>query len=351
MALRPHPPDLDCQFRDQAAAVLQRLRGALAAVVAAIPPAGSLANAAGLQRALKIDRKLSWKVFKVIRAGEPLSAGPHVPGPANLADFLRAAAKHGVPSDLIAAAASAGEDFQRVVEAHAGDRTTFDSMIDGLTEPESDQINLQHKRSAFRANRHIWGVQAQTHLYSVIVQPSHDDPERVSIAVIQGYRDLQRLRPGGSLVIGRVSLTDDQGKVFEVNRRPLDPGVSTSSGIALIRDFCSQPVPELRTVKTPTGIVYCELKSNGLGKRSAVTLVHGYSMCPTLPRRRAPGNEMFGTTVRVQFPCEVLVSDLLVRRDTWGPLRPPLASTACARPKPPGRLCRTNATSSRCVNP
>ena len=52
-------------FELEATDVLQRLRSAFAEVIAAVP--GTVSKAAGLQRALNIDMKMSWKAFKVYR--------------------------------------------------------------------------------------------------------------------------------------------------------------------------------------------------------------------------------------------------------------------------------------------
>ena len=74
-------------FEDDVTAVLQRVRSSLAEVVAALPE--ETATGADLHRTLGIDRKLSWKIVKVINAAGPLAGGPHVSGHAiNRSDAL-----------------------------------------------------------------------------------------------------------------------------------------------------------------------------------------------------------------------------------------------------------------------
>ena len=310
-------------FEADVAHVLLRLRSALAAVIAAVP--GNVARAADLQRALKIDMKLSWKLFKVIGATDPLAAGPHVPGPANMRTFLRAAGKRGVAQELIDGAARVAGDFRELVTAHAGDRAAFDSMVSGLaTDEVGEQIHLQHKRAAFRANRHIWGLQARTHLRCLLVQPAADS-EMLSVAVLQGYIDLRRLRPQVPLVVSRTRVTDNDGTIRQVAREPLDPAGATQHGIALIREFCSQPLPQFRTTNGEGGFVLGELVTDGVGNKAAITCIDGHVSPTAGPRYRDDKNQFLRSAVRVRIPSEALVFDVLVREGTFGAVQPAVA--------------------------
>ena len=307
-------------FEQEVTAVLQRLRSAFAEVVGALP--GDVARPADLQRALKLDMKLCWKVFKVLGVADPMAAGPHVPGAANIRAFLKAAAKGGVPEGLIDTAARAAADFQEVVTTHAGDRGAFDSMASGLADEEvGAQIHLQHKRAAFRANRHIWGAQARTLLRSLLVQPAAD-PNLLSVAVLHGYYGLRCLRVHAPLVVSRERLSDNDGTVRLVDREALDPAGQTAHGFALLREFCSQPVPEFRTVDAEAGFVHGELVTNGVGNRAAATFVLGHVIRAAGPRYRDERNDFFRMSVLVRIPCEALVFDLLVREDTFGQCMP-----------------------------
>jgi hypothetical protein len=300
--------------------VLRGVRTAFAAVIAALP--GGIAKAADLQRALKIDMKLSWKVFKVLNATDPLLAGPHVPGPANVATFLKAAAKRGVALALIDAAEQAHKAFQEFVQTHASERAAFDSMVTSLGSSDiAGPMLLQHMRAAFRANRHVWGVQAKTHLRCVLVQPA-PQPDMVSFAVVQGYVRLRRLRTQAPLVVSRARVTDNDGTLRQVVREPIDPAGETEHGIALIREFCSQPLPQFRTVQGSAGFVYGEMICDGVGNRAAVTCIDGHMTPLAGPRYRDERNEFLRSSVRVRIPCEALVFDLLVRAGTWGAIAP-----------------------------
>ena len=306
-------------FQHDVATTLTRLRREFAQVIAAVP--GEIAKGADLHRALRIDRKLSWKVFKVANAPNPVAAGPHVPTRANMATFLKAAAKRGVPQPLIESLSRVAEDFEAVVARHAGDRATFDSMVSALAPDEStEQIDLAHRRLAFRGQRHILGVQAKTQLKIVALQPSKD-PMMLDGVRAEGFVDLRRLRGSAPLTVSYSGARNDDGSPMEVRREALEP-VTGSYGLSLLRGFCSTPLPEFRGVEAGHGFVKGELVAHDVGNRAAVTCIEGHATPAALPRYSEEGNRISGTVVTVRTPCEMLVLDLVLRKDTYGPVEP-----------------------------
>jgi hypothetical protein len=320
-ARMPSPvPTEGRNFESEAARALQGLRTALAGIVASVP--GGAAKPVEMQRALNIDMKLSCKVFKVIGAAGPLAAGPHVPGISALRTFLHAASAVGVQEPLVNAAVLAAAEFDRVVATHAGDRATFDSMISSLANiGDATRITLEHRRAAFRAQRHIFGLQAKALLKCMVVQPSAD-PRLLDFVQISGFLLLRQLRPDAPLVISRVRTTNDDGTVREIGREPLDPTPDQTFGNALLREFCSQPPPQYRAVQTAPGMVCGELISNGVGKKGAITCLEGHVARAAVPRYRDAGNSVGANNARIRVPCEALILDLLVHEEAFGALRP-----------------------------
>ena len=313
-------------FQAEAVRVLQGLRTALAAIVDALPE--RVSRPAELQRALSIDFKLSCKILKVISAQGPLAAGPHVPGPGGLRTFFSAAAKAGVPNQLVKAATVASGEFDRLVASHAGDRTAFDSMISSLGETgDARQITMQHRRAAFRAQSHILGLQTRVQLKCVVVQPALD-PSMLDLVRISGLLSLRQLRPSAPLIVPRISLVNDDGSVRDGNREPLDPACDLIGGVALLGDFCSQPPPCFRAAPSELGPEYGELVSHGLGKGAAITFIGGHLVRGAIPRYRADDNPVGANFVRVRIPSEVVLIDFLVREDTYGALMPTMRARA-----------------------
>ena len=306
-------------FEAEVSAVLTRMRTALAEVIAAVPT--EITKSSDLHRAVRIDRKLSWQVFKVACAIDPIAAGGHVPSRASMDKFLKAARKHGVPEPLIDAAARVAADFEELVASHAGDRATFDSMVSALTATEStEQIDLAHRRLAFRGQRHILGVEARTQFKFVALQPS-DDPTRLDTLRVEGLIDLRRLHGDAPVVLSYSAARMDDGAPLALERKPLEP-TTDPHGLGLLKKFCSQPLPEFRAISVEHGFVRGELVTRGVGRRAAITCAEGHITPAATPRYRGEGHHMFGTAATVRLPCEVLVLDLMLRKDAYGPVKP-----------------------------
>lgn len=305
-------------FEAAVSQVLTRLRWALAEVVAAIP--GEVARGADLHRALGIGRNLSWRVFKVANAADPIATGAHVPSRAHMTSFLKAASKRGVPQAVIEAASRAAGDFEDVVAKHAGDRPTFDSMVSALGGGENaEQIDLAHRRLAFRGQRHIFGMQARTQLKLAAIQPAAD-PFLADIARIEGLVGLRQLRGDAPLVISRAGILNDDGSPRDTCREALDPA-SSPHRISLLREFCSKPLPEYREVDAGPGVQDIELISRGVGKRAAITCIEGH-VFRAVPRYRDNLNRECAIAMRIVTPCEVAVLDVLVHEDMYETVAP-----------------------------
>jgi hypothetical protein len=307
-------------FQDEAADVLQRLRTTFAAVIEGVP--ARVSKPAELQRALDIDFKLSCKILRVVSAVGPLAGGPHVPGRGALRTFLGAARAAGVQARLVDAASEASREFDRLVAAHAGNRTTFDSMISSLAATEdARQITMQHRRAAFRSQSHIFGLQAGVQLKCMVLQPAAD-ADKLDLVRITGFLALRQMRPDAPLIVPRVRLANDDGTPRQVVLEPLDPNWDPEAGVPLLNDFCSQPLPRFRTVQPDAGDEYGELVSDGIGSAAAINFVEGHIVRGAAPRYRDEGNQYGANFARVRIPCEVLIIDLLVHDEAYGPLNP-----------------------------
>ena len=112
-------------FEQDATEVLTSLKGVLKTIIAAL----GVRRAVELQRALNLQHTLCWQIFKLINERSVLAAGASVPSRASITRFTTAAAKGGVPSEVIKQLSSAYDEFERLIERHAGDRTSFKSLV------------------------------------------------------------------------------------------------------------------------------------------------------------------------------------------------------------------------------
>jgi hypothetical protein len=310
-------------FDQQGLKVLGQLRAAVSSAIATIP--GGIRRAADLRKATNLDAKLSWRMFKVAHAPDPLSAGPYVPNPSSIKTFLDAASRVGVREELLTAIESASDEFERFVAEHAGDRDTFDSMISALGQSQDvEQTNLRQRRAAFRANRHLWGLQATTQVRCVFTDVG-DDPAKVNVVMVDGYVALRQLHHDAPMIISRTRVADDRGRPIPVDREPIDPGAVSEHGISLFRDFCSTPTPQLREVPAAAGFMYGELISSGIGNRGAITCFTGWRAKNVAGRYRGPNNQQAIVHGAIRVPCEAITICLLTRVGLFQGATPELA--------------------------
>jgi len=312
------PPEGAPEFQDQVGSVLQRLSTAISAVIEAIPSRERISRAIDLQRALGIRATLAWKVFKLGSSPDLVTEVPAIPGAGALKSFFKAAASHGVPVPILESAATEVDLFQAFVKAHAGDRTTFGSMISGLKNNDSGPIDFQHRRAAFKAQSHIWGVQARTQLGCAILQASTEDPTRGDAVGLRGFIDLKRLRPDVRVTFVRSGAYDNDGQVRHTfSRQPIDPDGFSEHGIPLLTEFSTYPAPRFASIPGVNGEVSLVMEGDRVGNRSRVTCLTGDVFRGGLSRYRDEHNSCGSVRLGVRVPCEVLIHDTLVHEDMY----------------------------------
>ncbi|MFH1749246.1 MAG: hypothetical protein ABIG44_19620 [Planctomycetota bacterium] len=313
-------------FEEHARNALLRIKGAFVEIIDALP--GHITRPRELSKALKIDTKLAWKVAKVAHGADPFAAAQYIPGAAANKAFLESAAAQGVPATRIHEAEAALEEFERLVDLHAGDRPTLEMMLLSYAREGRAQADLAHRKAAFAANSYIWGVRASTHLKADFVHPAAEIG-RLDFVTLRGFVGLRRIRPNVPWVIDRARLANDDGTLRRRPiRQPLDPAGDTADGSAeapLVREFCSKPLPVFRRVEAPDGFMEDELAPGEVGNTGAVTCITGEVLHNAASQYSTEHDRWATHAVRMRTPCEELLFDLLVHEDLFGPLKPDLA--------------------------
>ena len=305
-------------FRAEAEETLRNLQRSLSQLLASLPEDGPIRRATDLQRALKTPTKLAWQIHKVVSANDPLLEATNVPGRAAMQRFLSAARRNGGEREQVSAVADAYQRFDDLIKVHAGSRSAFDSMIDGLAGGRSDQMDLVHQRAAFTANSHIWGVQAQTQLACFALKPNPDNPLRLDTFTIRGLVGLRRLRADAPWTISTTRLIDDDGTVQKtIAREPLDPRNDKANPIGLLYDFGTQPPPEFRTIAMGAGYINFELRQGSVGKLSAIDCINGFIWRGVIPRYEEPNNRVARFSSKVRTPCESIVLDVILHESVY----------------------------------
>ncbi len=300
------------QFHDEAAVALQTLRRALLDVLASV--GGNPTEPQELSRAFNLNKNLTWKLSKVIRAADSFAAVSHMPGRAGMKIALDAFERAGASGAVIGRARLASENFEHLVRRHSGDRQTMEAMVAGDAASQSIQATRSepHRKLAFRGNSAIWGVQARVQLSIQWVFPSAT-PGMLDHAVVAGLIDFKRLRPDTRWSVALVRRTganwageDPEGFA------PLSEPVPGSDQAPLLSRFCSSPLPPVQLRRGRPGIWRIELQPGAIGNTAALTCLTGWVNRGKAPAFRV-GDDTHGRILcTLGTPAELLIHDVFV---------------------------------------
>jgi len=307
-------------LEEQAAATLKRLRAALAGVIAEIP--GDVRRPADLERTLKLPHTLAWRVFKFTNSRDLLTEVSKIPGQFAMNKFLDAAGAVGVAEKRIKAVKASLAAFHDVVESHAGDRDSFDSMLSAIGSGEETPIDLQYRKTAFQGNSHILAVQAKAQLSCHIFHPSAGDPACVDFAAVRGLIGLRWLRGDATCVISMLRVHTDAAVLTpEVPESLAEPSNGPDS-IGMLGEFCSNALPRIRRVRTPGGFINTEIVGEGVGNQSAATCIIGHVMPAVGNVYRISGDHLHRSIAAVRTPSTVLIHDMLIAEGMYEHIQP-----------------------------
>lgn len=311
---------------DELTRSMRELRGSLVEVLSA--SGTDPERPQEISRALGLDKSLAWKVARLARASDAGMEAAHLPGAAAFEILLSAAARKGVQPPLIARARDAVRALSSVVDEHLGDRPTLELVLDGMPRRGHDRLAMCRKL-AFRGNSGLWGIQARTRVNAFLLACSRDSPDQVDCAMIGGWAQMRRLRADARWAIFR-RLAHGPGGAPGNPCEPIVPGADRD-GLMLMREFCSDTLPAIRTVVEGGSTVY-EIGDSPVGARGAFNCFLG-----TVQRRlgsvHATENDTTGSLFAlVSAPVQLLVVDLLVHEgcpigrepavDVYGALTP-----------------------------
>ena len=300
--------------------IIGELKIAYAVLLTAVP---DCTCAIDVERRLGLNKKLAWQVFRVARAENPLEAGARVPGPAATREVLRAAKRYGLDDEVADRVATLSDRFHAMVQRHAADRSSFDLMLSAVTRDGLDGRNRELKRSAFRANRQLLGKYCEADVFTLLVHPGAKS-DTVDMCSLRGLVDLHRLRPTVGLEIARHRYDFKDGAIQQ--REAIDNDGTEGHGppIALLRKFCSQPIPDIRQVECSDGFVRSFAETSKLGRRAAVTCFLADVTRNSDPSAAGDRQRAIGSIHEIATPSRVLYLDCLVDERICGDHAPAL---------------------------
>jgi hypothetical protein len=307
-------------FTTSAAGILRQAQTAIAELLFGAGLEG--ARSTDIGRALGLDKNLAWKVSRFAREADPLSAARHMPGVGGMKILLEAAAASGAPAERIESVRRADAEFRQFVEERAGDLRTFEAMVTGSR--RDAKAEFEQRRTYYQSGAAIWGVRASAQFLMLALCPSKHAGGMLDVVQASGFVRLERLRPETPWIVRRLRTTTDDGhQQLSFERVPLDPeGVTARGALPLLREFCSDPPPQIRQYIGSDGITYDELSPGLVGPGGAVTVITGEFYRAALPSVRSADNRCGCYKLVVRTPVEHVLLDVLVHKELthFGPM-------------------------------
>jgi hypothetical protein len=267
-------PTGDLSFEQQVLAAFQVLRGALIEVFAAANVDTSRPYPAARQ--LQINKNLTWKASKIIRATGPSEAIHHLPGKGGMRLLLEALESHGASATAIENTRRAVDAFDRVIEKHTGDKATLELMLDGLNDGTGDAEQLEKSRKlAYQGNSGVWGMQVRARLTTFVMAPDGPGSDIFDSILLTGFLGLKRLRSETPWTILRLrSYQDDGSAKPPANQVSLDPKAEELWGVPLLPAYSTPGLPRLN-VRHEEHQLAVELPGGPVGMQGSADIFFG----------------------------------------------------------------------------
>jgi hypothetical protein len=279
------------------------LQGSVRDLIRSLPE--SIRRAVDLERSLRLERKLAWQVFRLSRA-TGLSEVGNIPSLSSALRVSEAAKARGVPGPVLERFLAAFERFENFAIEQCGDRAGLLSMVSGLTHGQSEGVDLRVRKAFFRASAHLWGLQADVQVRTLIYEPSGPNDETLKGVMVSGSLGLQGLRRSEPLTISSwlnpAPMEAAEGQPTTNGEQQLTPQYE------LLRDFCSPNLPDVTHVPGKAGMVETEMLIPAAGRAGALT-IYLTQASPTAGDARKGGA---GAGMFISIPAGEIITEILV---------------------------------------
>lgn len=299
-------------FADASKLVFNRLRSALSDLI--ISAGGDPMQPQEVSRRFSVNRNLAWKVSKIIKEPEPGVAVGHLPGDAGFEILVGSLTKAGGSAEAASRVRASVIELHHLIEVHAGDRATLETMLTSSSagDDRAMQRYESQRKQAFEGARTTWGVQARLQFNTSFIAPGSRDG-MLDYAWVSGFSHFCRLRSNVSWPIAMQRAIRDDGTPHASARpTPFDAGHEME--IPIIRRFTSDPVPEIREVRTTDHTVYYELREGPVGKKAEIDCVLGGYTCNDVGMYKSEEDRLGQHLVHPQTPVELFVQDVFVHK-------------------------------------
>lgn len=250
--------------------------------------------------------------MKALRTRDGAAALHAMPGPEPLRRLVERAAERGAQPPVTAAALAAVDRYDHMLREGVGSRSLLDTILSAWDPSARREFELRRKQAAFKAISQIRGAEARVNHATVLAAPSATNPALLDIVWITGYLGLHRLRPGARVKFASRRLAPGAGQrhTTAIDGREID-----APEAMLVREFCSDPLPQLIATSAGDSIFYT-MGGDAFGASSAVNLAYAELNRNELARYvpEGPARKRF-FFAEIAVPSALLQFDVLLHRD------------------------------------
>ncbi|RNC82368.1 MAG: hypothetical protein ED559_11480 [Phycisphaera sp.] len=311
-------------FRDEASRVLEGYRSALLGVMRGVAAGGSQSR--DLESALGLDRTLAWKVSSAASCSFPFDVARHIPGKSAIKILTKAGKRKGLSPEVLGRVESAYADYEQLVKVHAGDRATLEMMLCSYSERERKSVDRDYRKAGYRSNSYTLGVQAKIVYRTYILNMNESSDSMFDLVSLRGIVGLRRIRSNAPWIVHRQRIVDDQGTAIRLGgTRPIDETVGTEEcdlTVPWMREFCTQPLPNVRRVYTDDERMHMEILEGRVGETGRSNYVLGEFVSGAGPSERSDNNNSVELALKADMPIERIMFDQIVHRALFSGMEP-----------------------------
>lgn len=288
-----------------------RLHDALSAALACVPDLSDRPRE--MARVLGVNKDLTSRLHKALRAHDPLAMLAIIPGPPPLREVLTGLASLGADAQRLNAAREVIDEFDVLIREEYQDRGNLNAVLASAVPEMLRSHELAMKQTAYRGIAGYRGISVNTTLCTTVVVPNPTNPALAHHIMITGLYGLRRLRPGACLQFS-TQFIRPLGNPADL--RDHLPGDDESNNSHLLREFCKPH--DLRVVRyDEDDIAYYEIISDTVGQSSEVDLVAAeYS--PGQVQTTHPSAHWGAYMCNIiEHPTKELVHDIIIHESIW----------------------------------
>lgn len=315
-------PVADDAVRRRAEAVGGALQAAVSDLIGQLQAQG-LRDQKAMQRVLQLSQSAVSRLVSSVRAGDPLATLCSIPGQEALRQMLKGPGLRSLAdADCLRRVESAVADFERFLDAEAGDRSTLDAMLSDWVRESRSSFELRHKAAAFKAMSALRGVQADLVFNTGILHPS-SEPDRYECVGIDGVLGCRRTRPSGVLHLFGYTLVQARRDI-SISR--LDGTPASAWPELIVPGFSTLGEQDAETV-IHDSVMQTTVRGLPLGKSvpGGADLICAQRLAGVHRAWRADdGSPSSGVGGQAEPPTACYVVDALLHDDVWPGVTPEL---------------------------